>query len=150
LDRNSVVSLGGSRLKVEVKELSLYRDERGWLTEILSANKDSKRIEQVHFAVSKPGAVRGNHYHKRRTEWLCVTYGTGRILLEDAGGNEREELVVTGGSPVLVKIPPGIVHAIENCADVAMHLLVMVDEKPDTADSDTFKRVLIRQNISQK
>jgi len=137
-------------LKVEVKELSLYCDERGWLTEVLSANEGSSRIEQVHFAVSKPRAVRGNHYHKSRTEWLCVTCGTGRIVLEDAGANEREELIVTGESPVLVKISPGTVHAIENCADVPMHLLVLVDEKPDPANSDTFKRLLIRQANSQK
>ena len=137
-------------MKVEVKELSLICDERGWLTEILSANDDSERIKQIHFAVSKPGAVRGNHYHKSRTEWLCVTCGTGRILLEDAGANEREELIVTGESPVLLKISPGTVHAIENCADMPMHLLVIVDEKPDAANSDTFKKVLIPQTNSQK
>jgi UDP-2-acetamido-2,6-beta-L-arabino-hexul-4-ose reductase len=137
-------------VKVEVKELSLIFDERGWLTEILSANDDSERIKQIHFAVSKPGAVRGNHYHKSRTEWLCVTCGTGRILLEDAAANEREEVIVTGESPFLVKISPGVVHAIENCADVPMHLLVLVDEKPDPANSDTYKRVLIRSANGQK
>ena len=137
-------------MKVEVKELSFHCDERGWLTEILSANEGSERIEQVHFAVSKPGFVRGNHYHKSRTEWLCVTCGTGRILLEDVGTNEKEELIVTGQSPVLVKISPGTVHAIENCADVPMHLLVLVDEKPDPSNSDTFKSVLIRQTNSPK
>ena len=98
--------LQGIQMKVEIKELSLLHDERGWLTEILASNDDSERIKQVHFAISKPGAVRGNHYHKNRTEWLCVTSGTGRILLEDTATHERKELIVTGDSPVLVKIFP--------------------------------------------
>jgi dTDP-4-dehydrorhamnose 3,5-epimerase-like enzyme len=71
-------------LRVVIKELSLFRDERGWLAEILASDDNSEKIKQIHFALSKPGAVRGNHYHKNRTEWLCVTSGAGRILLEDS------------------------------------------------------------------
>ena len=137
-------------MRVEIKDLSLLRDKRGWLTEIIATNGDSEKIEQIHFAVSKPGAVRGNHYHKSRTEWLCVTSGTGRIILEDTSTNERKELIVTGDSPVLVKISPGIVHAIENSADSLMHLLVVVDEKPDSANSDTFKKILMPKTGSQE
>jgi UDP-2-acetamido-2,6-beta-L-arabino-hexul-4-ose reductase len=137
-------------LRVEIKDLSLLRDKRGWLTEIIAIDGDSEKIAQIHFAVSNPGAVRGNHYHKSRTEWLCVTSGTGRIMLEDSSTNERKELIVTGDSPVLVKISPGIVHAIENCSDMFMHLLVVVDEKPDSANSDTFKKILMPQNRCQE
>jgi UDP-2-acetamido-2,6-beta-L-arabino-hexul-4-ose reductase len=111
----------------------------------LATDGDLEKIEQIHFAVSKPGAVRGNHYHKSRTEWLFVTSGIGRILLEDTSANERKELAVSGDTPVLVKISPGIVHAIENCSNKLMHLLVIVDEKPDSCNPDTFKRILIPQ-----
>jgi UDP-2-acetamido-2,6-beta-L-arabino-hexul-4-ose reductase len=109
-------------------------------SEILASDDDSERIKQVHFALSKPGAVRGNHYHKNRTEWLCVTSGTGRILLEDTATHERKELIVTGDSPVLVKIFPGTIHAVENVADVPMHLLVLVDEKTGPDNQDTHSR----------
>ena len=134
--------LQGIQLKVEIKELSIHHDERGWLTEILASDDDSERIKQIHFALSKPGAVRGNHYHEKRTELLCVTSGTGRVLLEDAATHERKELMVSGDSPVLVKIFPGTIHAIENVADVPMHLLVLVDEKTDPNNPDTHKRLL--------
>ena len=123
-------------MKVEIKELSIHHDERGWLTEILASDDDSERIKQIHFALSKPGAVRGNHYHENRTELLCVTSGTGRILLEDTITHERKELMVTGDFPVLVKIFPGTIHAIENVADVPMHLLVLVDEKTERDNPD--------------
>jgi UDP-2-acetamido-2,6-beta-L-arabino-hexul-4-ose reductase len=132
-------------LRVVIRELSLFRDERGWLAEILTSADNSEKIKQIHFALSKPGAVRGNHYHKNRTEWLCVTSGTGRILLEDSCTHERKELIVTGDSPVLVKIFPGVIHAIENCADVPMHLLVLADRKPNTNNPDIYARKLLPQ-----
>lgn len=133
-------------MKVEIKELSIHHDERGWLTEILASDDDSERIKQIHFALSEPGAVRGNHYHENRTELICVTSGTGRILLEDTVTHERKELMVTGDAPVLVKIFPKTIHAIENVADVPMHLLVLVDERIDSDNSDTHKRLLSKTN----
>jgi dTDP-4-dehydrorhamnose 3,5-epimerase-like enzyme len=130
-------------LRVVIKELSLFRDERGWLAEILASDDNSEKIKQIHFALSKPGAVRGNHYHKNRTEWLCVTSGAGRILLEDSCSHERKELIVTRDSPVLVKISPGVIHAIKKCADVPMHLLVLADRKPDPNNPDIHARKLL-------
>ena len=127
-------------MKVEIKALSQFCDERGWLTEIFASDDNSKKIKKIHFAVSKPGAVRGNHYHKNRTEWLCVTSGTGKILLEDICTYERQELIVTGDDPFLVKILPGTVHAIENITDAPLHILVIVNEKPDPDNPDTHIR----------
>jgi UDP-2-acetamido-2,6-beta-L-arabino-hexul-4-ose reductase len=130
-------------MNVEVKKLALISDDRGWLTEIL---KSSELPLQVHFSFSKPSAVRGNHYHKHRVEWLCVTSGTARIIMEDNATKERKELIVTGDSPVLVKIYPDVTHAIENCASVPMHLLVIANEEPDSKDSDTYPRQIISKD----
>ena len=67
-----------------------------------------------------------------------MTNGTGRIVLEDNFTKERKELTVSGDSPVLVKIPPNITHAIMNLEDAPMHLLVIADEKRNSTDSDTY------------
>jgi len=112
-------------------------------------DKTGQRIEKIHYSYSKPGSVRGNHYHKHRIEWLCVTHGSGRIILEDNVTKERKELAVSGDSPVLVKIPPKITHAIENCASVPMHLLVIVNEEHSSTDSDTYPRQIIQVSIRQ-
>jgi UDP-2-acetamido-2,6-beta-L-arabino-hexul-4-ose reductase len=129
-------------VKYGINELSMFSDKRGWLIEILNG-MSSQRIEQIHYSCSNSGAVRGNHYHKHRVEWLCVTSGTGRIVLEDNFTKERKELKVSGDSPVLIKIPPNIAHAIENIADAPMHLLVMADEKRSSTDSDTYHMQII-------
>ena len=129
-------------MKYEIKELSVFSDKRGWLIEILNGVSPQK-IEQIHYSCSKSGAVRGNHYHKLRVEWLCVTSGTGRIVLEDNFTRERKELIVSGDSPVVVKISPNVAHAIENLADAPMHLLVIADEKRNSTDSDNYPMQII-------
>lgn len=129
-------------MKYEIKELSMFSDKRGWLIEILNGVFPQK-IEQIHFSCSKSGAVRGNHYHKHRVEWLCVTSGTGRIVLEDNFTKERKELTVSGDSPVLITIPLNVTHAIENISDTPMHLLVIADEKRGSTDSDTYPMQII-------
>ena len=129
-------------MKYEIKELSIFSDKRGWIIEVLNG-VFPQRMEQIHYSCSNSGAIRGNHYHKHRVEWLCVTSGTGRIVLEDNFTQVRKELTVSGDSPVLVKIPPNIAHAIENLADAPMHLLVIADEKRSSTDFDTYPMKVI-------
>lgn len=113
------------------------------LKNYIRENKPKKPVNKTqssqfpNFSFSKPSVVRENHYHKHRIEWLCVKSDTGRILLEDIATYESKELLVSGSSPVLVKIYPHIAHVIENCANVPMHLLVIVNEKHSSKDSDT-------------
>jgi UDP-2-acetamido-2,6-beta-L-arabino-hexul-4-ose reductase len=131
-------------LQLEMKQLSVVSDNRGILTEILNDIKFGKRIGNIHYSCSEPGVVRGNHYHEHKIEWLCVIWGFGRIVLEDNVTKERKELTVSGDSPVLLKIPPRIAHAIENCdASLSMHLLVIVNEEFSLTDSDTYPKQLI-------
>ena len=111
-------------------------DNRGWLTEVLRS--DSVIIEQVHFSVSNPGAVRGNHYHKSRIEWMFVTNGIGKITLEDIFTEEKSEFVVSGDDPVLIKIFPNVKHMIVNDGSATMHLLILTSEKHGQPDADTF------------
>lgn len=130
-------------MNLEIKQLFVVSDERGWLTVILNG-KTGQAIGNIHYSYSKPGVVRGNHYHEHKTEWLCVTYGVGRLVLEDNESKERKEVAMSGDSPVLVKIPPKIAHAIENCdASSPMHLMVIANEEYSTADSDTYHKMII-------
>lgn len=136
-------------MQLEIKQLSKISDKRGWLTEIIN-DKTDQRTKNIHYSYSEPGAIRGNHYHEHKTEWLCVTYGIGRIVLEDNMTKERKELEVSGNSPVLVKIPPKITHAIENCdANLSMHLMVIMNEEYDSSNPDTYLKQLIFTKAQQ-
>ncbi|MGE5533256.1 MAG: WxcM-like domain-containing protein [Bacillota bacterium] len=124
-------------MNIEIIDLEVIRDNRGWLTEVLKSGPEA--IEQVHFSVSEPGAIRGNHYHKRRVEWMFVSNGVGKIVLVDNHTKEKKELVVTGERPVLVKIQPNVIHTITNCANVPMHLFILTDKTHSAQDTDTFR-----------
>lgn len=135
-------------MQIQTKKLTKVSDNRGWLTEIFNG-ENSQKIVNIHYAYSKPGAIRGNHYHKNKTELLCVTFGKGRLVLEENATNERKELSLNGESPLLVEIPPEVAHAIENNdPNIPMHLLVIQKEESTSTDSDTYTRQIISQNSS--
>lgn len=107
-------------------------DERGELTELFKMPHDG----QV-FCVKMPqGAVRGNHYHKRKTEHFCVVSGEATISVRECGQKPFTQYSVSGREPEVITITPNNVHNIEAATDC--FLLVWVDEQFDPADPDTY------------
>ena len=130
-------------MQIQIKKLHKVSDNRGWLTEILNGT-NSQKIVNIHYSYSKPSAIRGNHYHQNKTELLCLTFGKGRLVLEENVTKERKELSLNGESPVLVEIPPEVAHAIENIdPNISMHLLIIQKGESNSTDSDTYHRQII-------
>ena len=135
-------------MQIQIKKLPKVSDNRGWLTEIFNGT-NGQEIVNIHYSYSKPAAIRGNHYHKNKTELLCVTFGRGKLVLEENVSKERKELSMIGESPVLVEIPPEVAHAIENNdQSIPMHLLVIQKGDSKLIDSDIFPRKIISQKSS--
>ena len=125
-------------MKAELKSIEKHTDERGWLVEILRDDEIQEAIKQIYFSTSKPGAIRGNHYHKRKVEWFSVVKGKAKLVLEDNESKERKELILSEDNPAIVKITPHITHAIQNIGDDEMYLIVIVNEVFNPDDADTF------------
>jgi len=130
-------------MNVNSEKLKKHEDARGYLVEIIRKDEIAEDIGQIHFSVSKPGAVRGNHYHNRKVEWFCVVKGKALLVLEDINSGEKHELVLSGADPQLVKVFPGVVHAIRNAGNNVMYLIVANNEVFNPADPDTYPRVII-------
>lgn len=130
-------------MKVEIKKLEKHEDKRGWLVEVLRSDKIHEDINHIYFSVSNPDAVRGNHYHTRKIEWLCVIKGMASLLLKDNDSKERKELVLSGENPIIVKIFPNVTHAIKNVGSDNMHLIAIVNEVFDPKDPDTYPKIVI-------
>lgn len=108
-------------------------DERGSFTEIL---KSSDR-GQVSVNISKPGIVKGNHWHHSKVEKFLVVSGNGIIRFRRIGSDEVLEYIVSGDRLEIVDIPPGYTHNIENRSDGDMITIMWANEpfnreKPDT------------------
>ena len=127
-------------MKVEIKKLEKHEDERGWLVEMLRGDQIDQEIKNIYFSISKPGAIRGNHYHKRKTEWFCTVKGKARLILGDNKSREKRELILSGDDPTTIKIPPNVTHLIENIGGDEMHLIVIVNEVFNPDDPDTLSR----------
>ena len=111
---------------LEIHRPQCHRDNRGWLIEFF--RQDELRPDQIpcmaYVSMTLPGVVRGPHEHRHQTDIICFagpsnftlqlwdnrpnspTYGKSRSL---QGGEDK---------PLIVIIPPGIVHAYRNIGQV--------------------------------
>jgi UDP-2-acetamido-2,6-beta-L-arabino-hexul-4-ose reductase len=114
----------------------MHYDERGWLAEILRVDRIEQKISQIHVSYSVKNAVRGGHYHKRKTEWFFVISGEASIYLRDLDTGEENTLIMTGKDHVLLEIPAGVFHTINSKTE--LYLLVASSEVFNKDDPDTY------------
>ncbi|MDD5687455.1 MAG: dTDP-4-dehydrorhamnose 3,5-epimerase family protein [Elusimicrobia bacterium] len=99
---------------VLLKELTIHKDERGALFEILRSDwPDFKKFGQAYITVCKTGWVKGWHYHKIQTDNFCVVKGKARIVLIDSKKKEFMEFELSEKKPALLTIPPKVIHGFE-------------------------------------
>lgn len=120
--------------EVPSEKLEVKRDERGKLIELFKVPS----FGQVFYSTSKPGVVRGNHYHTKKIEKFCVIEGSAKIRLRNRETGEVEEFNVSGSVPEVVEMPINWTHNIENTGDNEMRLIVWVNEVFDPDNPDTF------------
>lgn len=102
---------------VEVKELAVYKDPRGWLAEIIRDDETGFRPVMSYLSMTMPGIARGPHEHKEQTDYFCFI-GKFRLYLwdnrKDSSTYQEKKIIDTDGTPVVAVVPPGIVHAYKN------------------------------------
>ena len=126
-------------MDVVVKKLVIRKDQRGWLAEIVQPEDVGKKeFGQILVTTALPGKIKGNHYHKRKTEWYCVIKGIGLLTLMDQYTKEKREIEIGERNMVLVKIPPLTVHSIKNIGEEELFLLAYLDEGFDPVEPDTY------------
>lgn len=116
------------------KKLEVKKDDRGRLVEVFKIPE----FGQVHYSTSKPGVVRGNHYHTRKEEKFCVVEGEARVVLRNRETGKVEEFFVTGENPEVIDIPKNWVHNVKNTGQGELKLLVWANEIYNPDDPDTF------------
>ncbi len=126
-------------MNVEIKKIKVLKDNRGWLAEIIKPEDvETKDFGLVLITTALPGKTKGNHYHKRKTEWYCVIKGIGLLTLTNLNTKEKKEIQIGEGNMVLVKIPPFTHHILKNIGKEELYLLAYVNESFNKADPDTY------------
>lgn len=114
--------------------LKMNVDNRGSFTEIFK----TKDRGQVSVNISKPGIVKGNHWHHTKNEKFLVVSGTGVIRFRKVGEDKVIEYHVSGEKLEVVEIPIGYTHNIENLGDTDMVTIMWVNEIFDPNNPDTY------------
>jgi UDP-2-acetamido-2,6-beta-L-arabino-hexul-4-ose reductase len=112
----------------------VHSDARGNLYEILRLAAGG----QVFFSTTKPGVIRGNHFHCHKVEWFCVVRGEAVIRLRRVGDHQIREFRVSGQSPEFISIPALHTHSIENIGEEELLTMFWCNEIFEPADPDTF------------
>jgi dTDP-4-dehydrorhamnose 3,5-epimerase len=101
---------------VKTRKLRLIPDERGFLMEMLRNDwEEYERFGQVYMTAVYPGVVKGWHYHKIQTDHFVCVHGMVKVVLYDgrpgsSTHGEINEFFIGDQNPMLVKIPPGVMH----------------------------------------
>lgn len=114
--------------------LKMNVDNRGSFTEFLKSNDRG----QVSVNISKPGIVKGNHWHHTKNEKFIVVSGKGVIRFRKIDEDKVYEYFVSGDKLEVVDIPVGYTHNIENLGDRDMVTIMWVNEIFDPENPDTY------------
>ena len=114
--------------------LKMNVDERGSFTEIIRTPDRG----QFSVNISKPGIIKGNHWHHTKNEKFVVVSGRGLIQFRKIGTSEVLDYHVSGDRLEVVDIPTGYTHNIINEGETDMVTFMWCNECFDSEKPDTY------------
>lgn len=130
---------------VNVKQLKVIPDERGYVMEMLRCDDPFfQKFGQVYVSVAYPGVVKGWHFHKVQTDHFVIVKGMMKVVLYDAREGSPTKGVVNEffmgeKNPILVTIPPGVVHGMKGIGTEPAMLVNTPTEPYRHAEPDEYR-----------
>jgi dTDP-4-dehydrorhamnose 3,5-epimerase-like enzyme len=129
-------------VKVTIRESIVDRDERGFRAQPIEDGL-VRFVSNMHLVSLVPGAVRGNHYHERHVEYLCLIGGRVRFRAVDAETGETIDTVLEGSTAPVVSVPPRVTHAVKNIGAETCHLLCYSRVGSGSWQGDVTRRIIL-------
>jgi UDP-2-acetamido-2,6-beta-L-arabino-hexul-4-ose reductase len=121
--------------------LEIKTDNRGSLAEWIK----QPGIGQIFISHTKPGIMRGNHFHHTKVEKFLVVQGEAVVRFRQIQGEQVIAYPVKGEEYKVVDIPPGFTHSIENVGSGELVTLFWSSQVFDPANTDTTFDPVIKQ-----
>ena len=119
--------------------LKMNVDARGSFTELLK----TESCGQFSVNISKPGIIKGQHWHHTKWEFFIVVAGRGLIQQRKIGTEEVLNFEVSGDRIQAIHMLPGYTHNIINLSETEnLVTLMWANERFDPARPDTFFEVV--------
>ena len=115
-------------------DLTMHCDDRGSFTEFLHTPERG----QVSVNISKPGIVKGNHWHHTKNEKFLVVKGEAVIRFRQIFSEQVIEYRVSSDKLQVVDIPCGYTHNIENVGEGELVTVMWANEVFAPTHPDTF------------
>src|SRR2546427_10020601 len=119
---------------VKTRPLKPIHDERGYLMEMIRSDwPEFAKVGQVYVTIAYPGVVKGWHYHKVQTDNFIVAKGAAKVVCYDnrQGSKTRgegNEFFPGEGNPMLIQIPPLVVHGFKAIGGASVVLATAPNE----------------------
>lgn len=113
--------------------LKMNGDDRGVFTEIIRTADRG----QFSVNVTKPGIIRGKHWHRSKNEKFLVVSGRGKIELRQIGSPKVIAYYISGAKMEVVEIPPGYSHNITNIGEDDLVTFIWANQPYDPNKPDT-------------
>jgi UDP-2-acetamido-2,6-beta-L-arabino-hexul-4-ose reductase len=114
--------------------LNMHIDERGSFTEFIRTPERG----QFSINISRPGIVKGQHWHHTKNEKFLVVCGKGLVRFRKINSDIVLEYHVSGDNLEVIDIPVGYTHSIINIGDCNLVALVWANEPFDPEHPDTY------------
>ena len=130
---------------VVARNLKSISDDRGWLMEILRSDwEEFEKFGQAYMTTCNPGVAKGWHYHKKQTDHFVCIRGNAKVVLydnrEDSSTNGLvNEFIMGEENPILLKIPPRVLHGFSPADDKETTILNMPTELYNYKNPDEYR-----------
>jgi len=117
--------------------------EDGFLCELISTKYKDSPFSCFHsyLVVIRPDKIRAMHYHKQKQEWLALTSGEIKLVLENINTKERSEIKmgIEEENYRLIYIPPFFAHAIKNIGDFDASIVIFAEKSEKIEDTIEYR-----------
>lgn len=124
---------------VVIEPVTFFTDARGQVIEPIG-EPELHAQRNCHVALTAPGAIRGNHFHRQHTE-IFVLLGPALVRLREAG--IIRDVTVADGQAMRFTVPPLVAHAMKNIGSGPMLLMAFSTVPHDPGNPDTYRDILI-------
>ncbi len=101
----------------------VFEDERGAIFDLV----DKGTIKHIGMLTSKPGSIRGSHYHKKAKQTTYIVSGKIELTLKDASRNDSKSKRIIMKAGDIVTIPSMVSHSVKAIEKTT--LLVFTDKQ---------------------
>src|SRR4030042_2089181 len=127
---------------VKIKQLKIFPDDRGFITEIIKDDEETFiETKQSTYTEAYPGVIKAFHWHKKQTDVWFVASGMAQVVLFDLRENsptykETNVFYLGEENRSILLIPPGVTHGYRVLGTEPVKLFYHTDQVYDPQNPD--------------